>query len=545
MGLSHKLGVLFFGVNLLLPASAHALIIEPVKIDSSQGEPLYAEIPFHHASSQSPLQVSIAQPFELGLPEVLDSSKTAHYNFYVRQNNQGNGVIVITSSRPIHENTLNLVLKINDNGQVHMQQLRNRLPSRIDRLKATLHETPLQPRIVVNEADLKLNLPESSTGNEQRLTVSSAPPPMLNSAPKTPAVTVKTPAPPAVSTASNVGLSSVNTQPVQSTVSTVPLAPQPQSIAHNFPTAPVQPTAPLQTQSENLSIQISRRAVDQPPTAFAPSSFNKPVQVAPTATANPAPTISVSNATTPTQTAAKPTQATTTKAIDPNQQHRVKANESLWEISNQIAKSQNISVHKVMRDIQNNNQHAFVGGNASRLKQGVVLNIPSDYALPAAKPALAPATQQARQIPKTNKAAAPVTEPQKQNDAHMSIVANTNQGSAQGTNQTGNNNTAQQNELTIKLKQARGTTLSLQNNVRQLDQQLREKEKRIALLNARLAELQQQLKSRQTKPKVSGDVSNTTSQSQGVIPAFIAGTLVAFAGLNSNFAIATLLQELI
>lgn len=516
MGLSNKLGVLFVGVNLLLPALAHALVIEPVKIDSSQGEPLYAEIPFHNASNQSPLQVSIAQPFELGLPEVIDAAKIAHFNFYVRQNNQGNGVIVITSSRPMHESALDLVLKINDNGQVHMQQLHNRLPSRIDRLKATLEDKPLQPRIVVNEDDLKLNLPESSTlaQQEQSLVINNTPPPSITTSTST----------------SNVGLAAISTTqpaaPVSTTESII--------VSAEPVTAPAIVTPPHPQQSDNLNIQVARRAADQPATVFTQNTFAlPPTQIQ----EQPAPVQAkpvTASTTRPANTA-----ATATKSVKPAQQHSVKANESLWAIANQIAKNQNISVTTVMHDIHQNNQHAFIHGNANRLKQGAILNIPATYALPS-KPAQT--TQTASTITK------PVqpTEPQKQNEAHMSIVANTNQGSIQGTNKTGESSSStQQNELTIQLKQARGNTISLQNNVRQLDQQLREKEKRIALLNARLAELEQQLKSRQTPQNSSADVSNTTSKSQGVIPALIAGTLVVFAGLNSNFAIATLLQELI
>lgn len=524
MGLSNKLGVLFVGVNLLLPALAQALVIEPVKIDSSQGEPLYAEIPFHNASNQSPLQVSIAQPFELGSPEVIDAAKIAHLNFYVRQNNQGNGVIVITSSRPMHESTLDFVLKINDNGQVHMQQLRNRLPSRIDRLKATLEDTPLQPRIVVNEDDLKLNLPESSTiaQQEQNLVINNAPPPLIaNSKTNTETQAI-----------SNIGLAAIN--PVQTVQNQAPPV-----ITTPPPAANV--VQPHQQQTSNLDIQVTRRTADQPETVFAPTTLALPPtpiqQVTPSAaqTKPPVPT--------PIQSTQQHNAAIAPKKVASAQQHSVKANESLWAIANQIAKNQNISVHTVMRDIHQNNQHAFIHGNANRLKQGAVLNIPATYTLPS-RPAQTAQAQQA-QATKPIKPTQPA-QPQKQNEAHMSIVANTNQGAIQGTNQTGaNESNAQQNELTIQLKQARGNTISLQNNVRQLDQQLRDKEKRIALLNARLAELEQQLKSRQASQNATSDASNTTSKSQGVIPALIAGTLVVFAGLNSNFAIATLLQELI
>lgn len=70
------------------------------------------------------------------------------------------------------------------------------------------------------------------------------------------------------------------------------------------------------------------------------------------------------------------------------------------------------------------------------------------------------------------------------------------------------------NELTVRVKQARQSALGLQNSVRQLDRDLVAKENRIALLNARLAELEQQLKKRQaseTKPSEKTK-PNVTSQ---------------------------------
>lgn len=516
MGISNKLGVLFIGVNLLLPALAHALIIEPIKIDSSQGEPLYAEIPFHNANNQSPLQVSVAQPFELGIPEAVDPTKFAHYNFYVRQNNQGNGVIVITSNRPINENNLNLVLKINDSGQVHIQQLRNKLPSRIERLQSSLQEKTLQPRMVVDEKALELNLPTTSDTETsgQSLVVQQTPPPLLNNN-TTPA---KSP--------SMIADATANSAPSAIVVSPMQLPPQ-------------------TTESNNLSISVTRRLASDPAPNInigLQSQIAKPVpDVTAQTTATPrtaSPTEQVANAAAPAVQAA-PTATKTPAKVSENkeQRHTVKANESLWAIANQIAKSQNIAINQVMKNIHEQNAHAFIDGNANRLKQGVILNIPTEYNMPVIAKAETPAKPMQITKPTPN----PVnTAPQKQTQAHMSIVANDSKGAAQGANKAGQTTSAQQNELTVQLKQERSATLGLQNNVRQLDQQLKQKEKRIALLNARLAELEQQLKLRQTEQS-SNDASKTSSRSQSVVPAIIAGTLVAFAGLNSDFAVAILL----
>ena len=502
MGISNKLRVLFVGVNFILPAFTHALIIEPVKIDSSQGEPLYAEIPFHNASNQSPLQVAIAQPFELGILEVNDPAQFSHFNFYVRQNAEGNGVIVITSSRPLNDNALNLVLKINDNGQVHMQELQQRLPSRIDRLKSSLQDTPLQPRIMVDEKDIELNLPTSSLLPEQQLVISQTPPPML----ATPNLQNNK--------ASSIGLSAM-------------------AVNQNEPNTAEPTPREAYINTQNL----------QPTPEVAPITAHSSV---PEQTLTPPRMDEQSNNTQAAQSSSKTTISTQQATTANEQKHRVEANESLWAIANRIAKNQRVSINSVMQDIQQNNQHAFINGDASRLKQGVVLNIPPTYTLPSkpSQPTKNQAQTATSKLPATITPKTPLAS-NIQNDAHMSIVANTHQGTIQGAGKTGEQNSTSQNELSIQLKQARSNTVTLQNNVRQLDQQLKNKEQRIALLNARLAELEQILKSREAQKSQTTDVPNTTSKSQGVIPAIIAGTLVAVSAINSNSVIATLLQELV
>ena len=512
MGISNKLGVFCIGVNLLLPNLAQALIIEPIKIDSSQGEPLYAEIPFQQANNQNPLQVSIAQPFELGKPEAVDPNKFSHYNFYVRQNNQGNGVIVITSNRPINDNNLNLTVKINDSGQVHIQQIRHKLPSRIERLQSSLQETPLQPRIVVDEKALALNLPvtKDQASATQQLTVHKSPPPMLNQK-----NTVVASAP------QNNNTHSANT--VISIQSAQPPA--------------LQKTPPQPVVSENLTIQVSNRSTNDSVAVPQNNQVGLENRIAVAATTQPPANNVDKIKPSPDQVTEKPIihKENTSRSAGKPERHKVQANESLWAIANQIAKSQNVPISKVMAKIHQTNSHAFINGKANRLKQGAILNIPTEYQAPLT--AKREKTQKTIQTPPPSTQAQSSVKPtgEKQQQAHMSIVANDAKGgAAQGTNKAGQAHSTQQNELTVQLKQERSSTLTLQNNVKQLDQQLKQKEKRIALLNARLAELEQQLKLRQNEQN-SKDASKTSSRSQSIVPAIVAGTLVAFAELNFDF----------
>lgn len=487
MGLKTKLGVLFIGVNLIIPSISQALILEPIKIDSSQGDPLYAEIPFYQANTQAPLQVSIAQPFEIGIPEATNPSKLAHYNFYVRQNNQGNGVIVITSNQPINDKNLSLLLKINDSGQLHIQQVRKPLPTRIQRLESSLQEQTLQPRIVTDEKALALNLPTTSkmVSEGQALQISNAPPPMLKALPK------NVISAPTINTAAQNTISPVIPKPV---TSETPV----QSNNHvNTSVAPGS-QAPLETStidnSSNLTISVTRRPANEGVTIPSQITTQQTVQ----------------NIQTPVEQPVQGEEAVIPKETMPTtvaQSHKVSANESLWVIASQIARAENLAIQDVMREIHQQNQHAFINGNANRLKQGAVLNIPSEYKTPVRKEPPKQGLSQTEQIARGKPTASQPTV-EKQTQAHMSIVSNDSKGSLQGTNKAGQATPDQKNELTIQLQKERQTTLSLQNNVRQLDQQLKQKETRISLLNAKLAELEQQLKSRKLQQQAPTAKSN-------------------------------------
>lgn len=551
MRLQHKFGVTFIqiglGLNLFAPILSHALSFDPVHIDSSRGEPLYAEIPFRNAQSQTPIKVSIAQPFEVGRNAVLDEAQYSHLNFYVRQNPQGDGVIVITSTRVIDANSVDLMLKIDDAGQVRMQQVRAALPTRIDRLKTSLNDTPLKPRYVANDQDLKLNLPEvAPLKNEKQLQIANSAPPMMQANKPIQAQNVATTPSQALTTASTTNPQAVAVQPVprQPAQNNVAQAVNQQAPSQQTatPTSAQRTTAPSMTPMRSaadilpaqLTINVTRhadtasqnnvstvQANQAKPQPTTQPTAQKPItqkQVAQTASQQ---TTKKSNVAKQTAQAKPPIKKSQEKvqskkpqqsATTAKSKHQVKANESLWGIANQIAQKENIPVGQVMQQIQANNQHAFIGGNANQLKQGVVLNIPYEYQSvatvnkptqqPVTKPALKPSTP------------APIAKAEKQSQAHMSIVAGDSKGTTQGSKAKGGDQKVS-NELTVQLKQQRQNALNLQNNVRKLDRELVAKEKRIALLNARLAEIEQQLKQRKSKSQSDEkNTSQTRSQSK-------------------------------
>ncbi len=147
-----------------------------------------------------------------------------------------------------------------------------------------------------------------------------------------------------------------------------------------------------------------------------------------------------------------------------------------------------------MNQIKAQNEHAFIGGNANRLRQGSQLNfnlgnIPS------------------RQNQNVNQIAAQTPQPAsgktkyRLQQAEMSLVAESNQDSSTGSAKKDTLQQKTSTDLSLKVMTAREKTVTLQRNVTQLELALRQKEQRIQLLNARLAELQERLKAQQETKK--------------------------------------------
>ena len=83
----------------------------------------------------------------------------------------------------------------------------------------------------------------------------------------------------------------------------------------------------------------------------------------------------------------------------------------------------------------------------------------------------------------------------------MSLVAENQHDSGQlSANQNTEHNQTSK-ELSLKVMTAREKTVKLQRNVTELELALNQKDHRIQLLNARLAQLQQQLKAQQADKK--------------------------------------------
>ncbi|MEQ1085781.1 type IV pilus assembly protein FimV [Acinetobacter seifertii] len=446
----NKLKIAIF--TIMSSPCVYAITLDPIQIQSAPGELLYAEMNFQQADPNTPLQVSLATQEDLnGLG--VTHQPPGSLNFYTRQNGQGNGVIVITSSRPIIDPELNIVVKVSEGNATRLQHIKTVLkPSPIKKVAA--NETPLSPQFIVNEKDIALNLPESTrytpaetatpvaetTASERNLNISTGTAPALNnSAPATPFT--EKPA----------------TQAPQQTIAAM----------SNEPSAvEKQPAASLKPSSDNQTTTVKKAAQPKPAQQKNALSKNTP----------------------------KKQKISTYKGPAPTGKYVVQRNESLWTIANRIAAQTKQPVAKVMRDIQAQNRHAFIQGDVNRLRQGISLN------LTTANTAKASHTKSKSSETNLAKASSGRAKYRLQ-QAEMSIVAenspNSTHGSAKKSTQQGQNNT----ELAVKVMTTRKKTVTLQRNVTKLNQTLSLKDQRIQLLNARLAELQQQLKAQQQTHK--------------------------------------------
>lgn len=446
MTVYNKLKIAIF--TIMSSPSIYAITLDPIQIQSAPGDLLYAEMNFQQADPNANLQVSLATPEDLSALGVTHQPP-GNLNFYTRQNGQGSGVIVITSSRPVIDPELNIVVKISEGSATRLQHIKTVIkPSSIK--KTENNESTLSPQFIVNEKDIALNLPES-TRYASPTSASTT-----NNSNGEHSLSINVGTAPAINTNSSNTLSANPSTQVAQQVTTVTTPDQTEikptsakTATNNSPKTPV----------KNLTAQkksVSQKALNQNP--------------------------------------AKKQSLSSYKGPASSGKYVVQRNESLWSIANRIAAKTKQPVAKVMHDIQTQNRHAFIQGDVNRLRQGIALNLAHS---PAAKPHQNKSKTDIAHTAKSTSGKAKYRLQQ----AEMSIVAensqNSTHGSAKKSTQQSQNNT----ELAVKVMITREKTVTLQRNVTKLNQTLRLKDQRIQLLNARLAELQQQLQAQQQTHK--------------------------------------------
>lgn len=419
----------------------HAITIDPIQIQSAPGELLYAEMNFRQADPNTKIEAGLASAEDVMTLGAVHQPP-GHLNFFTRHDNAGNGVITITSSRPLTQAELNVIVKVKQGNTTRLQHVKTSLTRNNNKPaqpRTVGNEKVLAPILIASEKDIGLQLPEST---QYQVQVEQLP---LESfeAPLTSGMTTAT---------------LVNTYLSQQ--------------ANRF-----------SAQQQSASTIIS---ADPLAKKYAQLNAQKPIQAKTTNKAIESAAKSDSN-----KTQHQPAHSDIEGKIT---QHRVQPNESLWAIASRVAAEQNRSVAEVMNQIKANNQHAFIQGDMNRLRRGAALNLNTANQPKPAKVSPAAAATQASSA-QSGKAK------YRLNQAEMSLVAQKEQDSASGSAKKNTEKNQTSNELSLKVMTSREKTVKLQKNVTQLEVALQQKDHRIQLLNTRLAQLQQQLKAQQVEKK--------------------------------------------
>ncbi|MFT0695155.1 FimV family protein [Acinetobacter bereziniae] len=468
-----------------------AITIDPIQVQSGSGDLLYAEMKFSNANPNEKIEVGLADADDIQHIGITTQAP-GHLNFYTRRSGDGTGVIVITSSRPIVESELNILLKVKEGSATHIQQVRtpltrgrNNIPTPM--VNANAKEQPLKPQIIVSEKDIALNLPTSTQYQVTTpQTVTSPTIKKSNAVPDTQqSLAISVIAPPPLKTEQNTEQKTAVTNSVSSQNST--------SVAVNKDDTHSTVVANPQVVIQPKPIAQPEKSSQQTQTAHTPAPKTEPQKIEKTAVEHKSEKANTIKPKTDTQKASQKNKPTANNSLDKAPRHVVRANESLWKIASRIAAETHQSVPEVMRQIKENNADAFIQGDINRIRRGVALNLAASYQqVPQTKSKVPP---KAPQIAKKQSGSAKY----RLDQAEMSLVADNEQSSAQGSakqNTQLNQTTA---ELSTKVMTSREKTVKLQKNVTQLASALQEKNQRIQLLNARLAQLQQQLQQQNVK----------------------------------------------
>ncbi|MCU4414380.1 hypothetical protein KTH71_10090 [Acinetobacter sp. WU_MDCI_Axc73] len=472
-------------LTILATQTIHAITLEPLQVMSASGDLLYAEMNFSQADISSNLQVSLATPEDL-MDLGIASQPTTQLNFFARRNGQGTGVIVITSSRPFTQPELDIVLKIQEGHGTRLQHIKQSINRKAVPALQTANEKPLTPKFIVSEKDIALNLPEStqykvastsqstntiqttsnatperSLSHSQVLAINTTPPPALQTSTRTTAATE-----------TKIHPTNHATPPAHFSMK--------ETVKTSGELAAITPPSHAQTvaSSSQVAKQSPEKAVKEQVKSGSPEKV---------------PETHIEKIKTQNQ-AAKAKKKTAAETRTPNEnQHVVQRNESLWSIANRIATQTNQPLAQVMQQIKEQNSHAFIQGDVNRLRQGVALNLSAAVNQSSQKNATVKTVPSSAQVSGRAK--------YRLNQAEMNLVADNEQDSIQGSakhNTKQNKSTA---ELSLKVMTAREKTVKLQQSVTEMELALNQKDQRIQLLNARLAQLQQQLKERENAKK--------------------------------------------
>ncbi len=144
------LQITLFLLMLMRSSYCAAILFDPVEIFSNPGELLYAEIAFHYAQPSDQLEISLADRDDLQAAQLpLQADPYIHFHLR-RQRDAHQGRIVITSTRPLYENELTLLLKIKVGSHTYLQPLHGALSPQQQQQQQQLQATSAPNQVFID-----------------------------------------------------------------------------------------------------------------------------------------------------------------------------------------------------------------------------------------------------------------------------------------------------------------------------------------------------------------------------------------------------------
>lgn len=446
--------------NFFIAEQSFALSVQPMQVRSALGEPFRAQIVITDIAGVDPatIKASLASDSEFIQLGINKRNLANNLNFNTVITSPERGIITITSDRPLNDPYIEFVVHIKFGNNVRLQQATALVDPPLTRIQPETLNLPVQ-QIQLAEAS---STPAPSVEQPTNPNISKVTSSVTSRA--TPLIPSRS-APPAMP------------EPVTSVAET-PIAKEPSS-ANEIPLVPSSATPP----------PMSMTAIDSTPQA--PMAEQTPAAVP-----NPAPE----------KTTPEPVKGDAEKNT-----YKVKRNDSLWAIASRIQKDTNQPVTVIMRSIQQMNKAAFIHGNPNHIKNGATIILPNQQDVQEAPKSDTPSSVVENDDVESNKT--PVLRTPKQQekaaktpyvrrghlpDAKMTLVAPPQEGTAQGSanDKQSAENVRKLTQLNLKVTSARQRNMTLSQEVSELEAKIKANDQKLALRNARLAELMQRLKNR-------------------------------------------------
>ncbi len=477
--------------NIFLADQAFALSVHPLQVKSALGEPFRAQIVITDIAGVNPsmIKASLASDSEFIQLGINKRQLANDLNFNTVITSPERGIITITSDRPLNDPYIEFVVHIGFGNNVRLQQVTALVDPPLTRIQPETLNLPVQ----------QIQLAEAT----------STPAPVI-AQPTNPNIVKVT----SSLTTRTIPLipSRSAPPPMSAPIAESPLAKN-ASAAQETPLVPSRSVPPPMSapDTETAATPLAKNVTIQD-TPLIPIPNTPPPMATPAVEANQEPieqTITVPAPATPAPEQVPPAPTPTPPE---NASYKVKRNDSLWSIANRIQKDTNRPITVIMHSIQQMNQSAFIHGNPNHIKNGATIILPNQQETESEAPKIDTLPTQVENddlesnktpvLRTTNQQARTAKTPYIRRghlpDAKMTLVAPAQEGTAQGsaTDKQSEEKVHQLTQLNVKITAARQRNMTLGQEVSDLEAKIKANDQKLALRNARLAELMQRLKNR-------------------------------------------------